>query len=167
MSIEVVNDKVVTFGSETKTSKAGKAYTIHTVVLEKFGPISLGFTKPETLSAAAGDQLAMEVEKKFGQWQMVRELDKDAEATMTVPPATAPKGGGFRKAEPKVFPVPADHGDMAIIHQNALTNAIRYYSEVSGKTGDIWDVDDVISLAYVFADFSSGAHLKRMADKEK
>lgn len=159
--MEIVKGKIVDFSSETKTSKAGKPYTVHTAVFDEFGPVSLGFTKPETLPFGKNDVVAVEVEKKFGEWQFQRQVSIDEEATMSTPPAKAPYsgGGGGSKFVPKVFPVPADHGDMAIIHQNSLTNAIKFY-ELTGKTPD---VAGVIDLAYEFADFSSGAHLAKLA----
>ena len=165
--MEIVKDKVVDFSSETKTSKAGKPYTVHNVVLEEFGPVSLGFTKPETLAFAKNDMVAMEVEKKFGQWQYTRQVGIDSEATVSTPPAAAPKapwgGGGGGKFTPKVFPVPADHGDMAIIHQNSLTNALKFMELRSNVTGEGTTEDEVIKLAYQFADFSSGAHLAKLS----
>jgi hypothetical protein len=161
--MEVIKDKVVDFSSASKTSKAGKPYTVHTCVLEVFGPVSLGFTKPETLAFGKNDMVAMEVDKKFGEWQYQRTVDLGEEATLSTPPAAAPKaawgGGGGGKFVPKVFPVPADHGDMAIIHQNSLTNALKFY-ELSDH---VPTSEEVIKQAYVFADFSSGAHLAKLA----
>ena len=161
---DTIKDKVVDFSSESKTSKAGKPYTVHTAVMETFGPVSLGFTKPETLSFEKNDTVAIEIEKKFGQWQMIRQVGIDTEPTLTTPPAAAPRsGGGFSKREPKVFPVPPTHGDMAIIHQNALTNAIKYAEYIYQKDGKPYTPDGIIDLAYQFADFSSGAHLAKLA----
>lgn len=164
--METIKDKVVDFSTESKTSKAGKPYTTHNIVFEKFGPVTTGFTKPETLPFGKNDTVAIEIEKKFGKWEYVRQCPIDTEATLEAPPAKPEggwKGGGGKKWEPKVFPVPPDHGDMAIIHQNSLTNALKFY-ELLGKAPD---VDDVINLAYEFADFSSGAHLAKLAEKEK
>ena len=81
---------------------------------------------------------------------------------MSTPPAKAPYsggGGGGAKFTPKVFPVPADHGDMAIIHQNSLTNALKYFE----LRGDKPTTAKVIEQAYEFAAFSSGAHLAKLA----
>jgi len=165
--MEIVKDKVVDFSSESKISKAGKPYTTHNIVFKTFGPVSLGFTKPETLSFSKNDKVAIEIEKKFGQWQFVRQASIDEEATCETPPAAAPKApwGGGGKFVPKVFPVPADHGDMAIIHQNSLTNAIKLLelrSVTLDKEIDL-STEAVINLAYELAAFSSGAHLAKLA----
>ncbi len=168
--MEIVKDKIVDFNSETKTSKAGKPYTVHNIVFAEFGPVSLGFTKPETLPFAKNDVVAIEVEKKFGQWQFTRQVGIDEDATMTTPPATHTGGSGWKggsgggKFAPKVFPVPADHGDMAIIHQNSLTNAIKLLELRSGEgVGVDTSTEAVINLAYELAAFSSGAHLAKLA----
>ena len=75
--MEVVKGKIVDFSSETKTSKAGKPYTTHAMIFDEFGPVSLGFTKPETLPFAKNDLVAVEVEKKFGEWQFQRQVSID------------------------------------------------------------------------------------------
>lgn len=62
----------------------------------------------------------------------------------------------------KVFPVPPTHGDMAIIRQNALTNAVATVADyVATQPAEKWpDLDKwgdmVIDVAYKYAKFSSG-----------
>jgi hypothetical protein len=88
---------------------------------------------------------------------------------MSTAPVAAPRaeGGGRGGYAPKPFPVPDTHGDMSIIHQNSLANALRFY-ELGVEYGDqdVPTKEQVIDLAYEFAAFSSGAHLAKLA-KEK
>ena len=162
--MEVVKDVVTDFTSEAKVSRAGKPYTEMGMVLKDFGPVSLGFTKPATLPFKEGDTVAIEVDFKFGKYQYERQVDIDTEATLTAPKPKAPRSGGYGKGggTPKVFPVPEDHGDMSIIHQNSLTNAIKFH-EINGSKPS---VEEVLDVAYAFADFSSGRHLEKLAAKE-
>lgn len=168
--MEVVEDKVIEFFVHKFTSAAGKPCSVHKMTLAKFGPVSLGFTKPETLPFVEGDSIVINVENKFGEWQYQGEATAGATVTAATPPAKkAWSGGGGFKAAPKVFPIPPKHGDMAIIHQNSLTNAREMvcseeYSEAlaMAKSNPLTPKemeDEVIRLAYRFADFSSGADL--------
>ena len=164
--MEVVVDTIKEFDEFKGTSKAGKPYTVNLAVFEEFGVVSLGFNKPDAIGLKAGEKVAIEIEKKFGKWEYQRQVDIDTPATMTTAPVAAPRaeGGGRGGYAPKPFPVPDTHGDMSIIHQNSLSNALRYYELVGKSVAP--SVEDVIELAYEFADFSSGKHLERMA-KEK
>jgi len=166
--MEVVNDVLKEFDTFKGTSKAGKPYTVNLAVFEDFGTVSLGFNKPDALGLKAGEKVAIEIEKKFGKWEYVRTVDIDTEATLLRAPIPEPKvvsGGTPRGGAPKPFPVPDTHGDMSIIHQNSLANALRFY-ELGVESGDIENAptkEQVIELAYEFADFSSGKHLERLA----
>lgn len=176
--METVTDEVVEFFVHKFTSKAGKPVSVNKMTLKEFGPISLGFTKPETLPFIEGDNVAVEVEKNYGEWQYKGVAPTGAVATLKTPPAAAPKGGSGKGPAfamvPKVFPVPPNHGDMAIIHQNSLTNARALVSEngymdlmeeQKGKSLTTKEVEDeIIRLAYRFADFSSGADLTEKAE---
>jgi hypothetical protein len=165
--MEVVADEVVEFFVHKFKSKAGKDCSVNKMTLKGYGPVSLGFTKPETLPFVEGDHVVIHVEKNFGEWQYKGEAP-GAVATVATPPAATPRaggGGGFKMA-PKVFPVPPLHGDMAIIHQNSLTNARAYVSDlvVAGvepyaSMDEETRVEAMVSMAYRFADFSSGADL--------
>jgi hypothetical protein len=169
--MDVIADEVVEFFPHTFKSKAGKDTTVQKMNLKGFGPVSLGFTKPETLPFAEGDHVVINVEKKFGEYQYQGEAPAGATPTLTAPLASAPRGGGgggkpgFAMV-PKVFPVPPKHGDMAIIHQNSLTNARAYVAELtSAGVAPYADMTDdervaaIVAMAYRFADFSSGADL--------
>lgn len=86
--------------------------------------------------------------------------------TTTTAPRTSYGGRGDR-----VFPVPSQHGDMAIIRQNALTNAVSTVADwVATQPTEKWpSLDDwtelVINTAYKFADFSSGQREAKAARK--
>ena len=167
--MEVVVDTIKEFDEFKGTSKAGKPYTVNLAILDTFGSVSLGFNKPDAIGLKVGEKVAIEIEKKFGKWEYVRSVDIDTPATMFIcPPVAAPRaeGGGRGGYAPKPFPVPDNHGDMSIIHQNSLTNAIRFFELNTGKGVGPPSKEAVIELAYEFADFSSGKHLERMA-KEK
>lgn len=174
--MDVVVDTIKEFTTQSGTAKAsGKPYTVNLAVLDTFGPVSLGFNKPDAIGLMVGGKYAMEVEFKYGKWEYQRTVDIDTKATLTTPPAKAASGGGGRGyggKPPTPFPVPDNHGDMSIIHQNSLSNALRYYelrlktSDFEEDNADMPTTAEVIELAYEFADFSSGKHLERMA-KEK
>ncbi len=178
--MEVVNDVLKEFDVFKGTSKAGKPYSVNLAVFEEFGTVSLGFNKPDALGLKAGEKVAIEIEKKFGKWEYVRTVDIDTEATLLRAPIPEPKvvSGGTPRGgyAPKPFPVPDTHGDMSIIHQNSLTHArevvmTEAYAELmedqmEGKSNEEVKqivVDEIINLAYQFADFSSGKHLERLA----
>ncbi len=170
--METVVDTIKGFDTQSGTAKtSGKAYTVNLVVFDTFGVVSLGFNKPDAIGLKVGEKTAVEVEFKYGKWEYQRTVDVDTVATLTTPPAKASGGGGrgtFTPRAPKPFPVPDNHGDMSIIHQNSLSNALRYFElQNAGSSGKICpSVAEVIELAYEFADFSSGKHLERLA-KEK
>lgn len=169
--MDVVKDKVVDFSSESKTSKAGKHYTVHSVVLETFGPVTLGFTKPETLPFSKGDHVTMQVDFNYGKYEF-KSLESDSTpATLVTPPSKKSfggKGGGSPRKDFKegMFPIPDDHGDMAILHQNALTNAIKLAElrmDHEFGNGDHLATDNIIELAYELVEFTSGKHLEKLA----
>ena len=166
--MEVVVDTIKEFTTQSGTAKAsGKPYTVNLVVFDTFGVVSLGFNKPDAIGLKVGEKTAVEVEFKYGKWEYQRTVDVDTEATLTTPPAKAsPTGGRGGGRAPKPFPVPDNHGDMSIIHQNSLSNALRYFELMQAHGAGAPNKELVIELAYEFADFSSGKHLERMA-KEK
>ena len=67
--MEIVTDEVVEFFDYKFTSKAGKPCTVKKMTLKEFGPVSLGFTKPETLPFVEGDSVTVQLEKNYGEWQ--------------------------------------------------------------------------------------------------
>lgn len=55
----------------------------------------------------------------------------------------------------KEFPVPYDSRSTSIVRQNALTNAIKFLGLLNMTTSP--EVDDVIKVAMVFEEYTSGA----------
>lgn len=79
-------------------------------------------------------------------------------ASTAVPTTTAPKsyGGGYKD---KVFPIPALHGDRAIVRQNALARATDLY--IAARGGKPFELeastlDLVIKLARKFEAYTAG-----------
>jgi len=79
-------------------------------------------------------------------------------ASTAVPTTAAPKsyGGGYKD---KVFPIPALHGDRAIVRQNALARATDLY--IAARGGKPFELetstlDLVIKLARKFEAYTAG-----------
>jgi hypothetical protein len=119
---------------------------------------SNGFTDPRV---SKGDEIAFEfTEGKYG-----NEFDKGTvmrvgRAEPTTAPAkdvevAAPKSAPFRP-----FPIPALHGDRAIIRQNALSHATKLYSSFITPGASVYGVDtmsfQVIELARKFEAYACG-----------
>jgi hypothetical protein len=77
--------------------------------------------------------------------------------TSSAPPVTAPKAfGGYKE---KVFPIPALHGDRAIVRQNALARATDIYIAArGGKPFELEgsNLDFIIKLARKFEAYTAG-----------
>ena len=72
----------------------------------------------------------------------------------------------------KVFPIPALHGDRAIVRQNSLTNAVNLCKEYFGEDVDLpGRAEEIILIARMFEAYSCGdldmeAAKKLMEDAE-
>jgi hypothetical protein len=72
----------------------------------------------------------------------------------SVPATSRPTGAAGRP-----FPVPKNSGELAIIRQNALTNAVSWYNANVVPEENVDDevtAERIIAMAYRFAEFSSG-----------
>lgn len=149
----------------------------------KFGPkpaftivangerFSYGFKKP---TFQIGDTVDFQfTENTYGKnvdMTSVRLISKGTGAPAAA--STAPTGGGARPAygSPKPFPIPALHGDRAIIRQNSITNATKLYTD-SQKQGSITDYEAaaevIIALARKFEAYSCGDLDAEMAEQMK
>ena len=125
------------------------------------GWVKCGFKNP---NAAAGDEV--EFDGNTGTYGLetkaVNVLRKGAgtpppAATSNSTPApTRTTGSGYAA---KVFPIPALHGDRAIVRQNALARATDIY--IAARGGKPWELDAsnldfVISLARKFEAYTAG-----------
>lgn len=77
-------------------------------------------------------------------------------STATVAPAKTYGGGGFKE---KVFPIPALHGDRAIVRQNALARATDIF--IAARGGKPFELDEstftlVIGFARKFEAYTAG-----------
>jgi hypothetical protein len=156
-----INERVVTtkFGQK-------KVYDLLATDGTKY---SYGFKDPARAGIAVGTTISGEATiDRFG-----TKLDPDSVRLGGVPTGTggpsplpvSPPSYTKKAWEPtpaKVFPVPATHGDMAIIRQNALTNAVSTVADfVATQPAEKWpDLDKwsdmVITIAYKYQKFSSG-----------
>lgn len=150
-TVDSVTDKVI-------TSKAGKRFKVHYVVMDDGQEVNVGFKQP----FAVGQYVTLDVEQKFGELKMLSSSNGNAQAVSKSAPASgsAPRPS----ASSRPFPVPKTSGEMAIIRQNALTNAVTMFCNgalefVPGKdemksTDEL--IEEVLKMAYKFAEFSSG-----------
>lgn len=152
------------FGSERKTSKAGKPYTAHFVTMTDGQVFSTGFG-PLVGGFMPGDTISFQAMNKFGKMEIDATTVSKSGGGAAAPGSdyagkpAAVTTKAYVPAAAKVFPVPKDHGDRSIIRQNSLTNARELYVGLIGVggTGD-WDkaVDQIIAMAYKFEAYSSG-----------
>ena len=155
-----VDNLITSVDFESKISKAGKPFKIWNVTLDNGTVLKMGFNKP---SYVVGQRLVGTAStNKFGDLEF-------SEGGVPAPTAT-PTGGAPRASAPrqdKTFPVGKLHPDMAIIRQNALTNANATVSTLVGVV-DMAEhsvesiIDLVIETAYKYAEFSSGQREAKM-----
>jgi len=125
------------------------------------GWVKCGFKDPK---ANAGDEV--EFDGNTGTYGLetkaVTVLRKGAGApavTSSAPAAAAPAVKAFGGYKEKVFPIPALHGDRAIVRQNALARATDIYIAARGGKPfelDVDSLDYVIKLARKFEAYTAG-----------
>lgn len=162
---EIQQGTVVSLDQVFKTSRTtGKQFPINYVELDNGARINVGFNQPY----AVGQVVSIPTEVAYGELQVPRNppsgggasagpplVDKKSKPTQN----RAPYGRNTR------FPVPKDHGDVSIMRQNALTNAVSFITEMEGfDTDDMaGSIEKVIETAYKFAEFTTGQREERMA----
>ena len=131
-----------------------KAYSV-SANGERYG---YGFKKP---TFSIGDEVDFQfTENTYGKnvdLASVRLLTKGTGAPTPSTATTAPPKPSY--GAPKVFPIPALHGDRAIVRQNSLTNAVKLITDSVVKTdkADFEDMADfAISIARKFEAYSCG-----------
>lgn len=150
------------FPNKFKPGQMSKAYSFTATTGEKVdcGFADLGLRDGMTVEfMGEPDKYGIKVVKGTLQTSTkapVGATEKPAEAS-TGGTRYSPQGG----ASGRPFPVPTTSGELAIIRQNALTNAVNffganYFSTDPDQPTLAAKADMVIELAYKFADFSSG-----------
>lgn len=131
-----------------------KAYSV-SANGERYG---YGFKKP---TFSIGDEVDFQfTENTYGKnvdLASVRLLVKGTGAATPSTATTASPKPSY--GSPKVFPIPALHGDRAIVRQNSLTNAVKLITDSVVKTdkADFEDMADfAISIARKFEAYSCG-----------
>lgn len=135
-----------------KVSKAGKPMTVHYVKLDDGREVNIGFKK----LFEEGDTFTGGVELKYGELQHV-------------PGGSDGPGKPAPSAAPAAFPVDLRSKDNSICRQSALKAAVdtvsNYYTSVSSATPpaklDEY-AEEVLTIAYKYADFSTGNRERKM-----
>lgn len=170
------------FGSERKTSKAGKPFSVYTVDVDGTTYELKGFKPLNGFSP--GDTISFMTEVAYGKNQMdpatVQRASGASSGTAGVSSASTGSassnagvrnGGGYA---PRPFPIPKLHGDRAIVRQNSLTNAVNLYKsflEIPGSGASAMSidnmVDNIIDVAYKFEAYSTGDREAEELEKRK
>ena len=150
-TVDSVSDKVI-------TSKAGKRFKVHYVIMDDGSEVNVGFKQPFNV----GQYVTLDVEQKYGELKMLSTSNGNAQTVSKQAPTTGTSARTPVSSRP--FPIPKTSGEMAIIRQNALTNAVTMFCNgalefVPGKdemksTDEL--IEEVLKMAYKFAEFSSG-----------
>lgn len=153
--------------------KAGGTFTKHGI---KVGTVEAeldGFRQKYRV----GDVIDVAVVYNFKRWNVTGPANP---ADPLVPTGTAGAPGGVVPGAPpapytprggeRVFPVPSGSGEMAIIRQNALTNAVKMVNDWYALNDESPDsvsamADEVIQNAYKFQAFSSGRLDEKAAEQ--
>ncbi len=168
--------KIIATNDKQVTPPGRRPFTVHSVTLEDGTTVEVGYKQPYRV----GEYFSRDCEMKFGSLKDVGPAAPGASVGgSSPPPKPYPVSAGAAPAG-RTFPVNPESPEMSIIRQNALTNARELITAVSmGYTVDmITDTavrremldkltDDIMYVAYKFADFSSGQrevkHVAEMA----
>ena len=163
-------------------------YTVQEIaskeVTTRFGPkpsykvkasgewFNFGFKKP---TFSVGDNINFSfTEGKYGKDMdpLTVKVISSGDATGSVMPSAAPPARSYGPPT-RPFPIPALHGDRAIVRQNALTNARELWCSRNGQLSDggVWspeaEADAIIKLAKLFEAYSAGDSDLEEAMKEE
>jgi hypothetical protein len=141
-------------------------------VTTKFGPkpaytivangerFSYGFKKP---AFKIGDEIDFQfTENTYGKNVDLASVQLIAKGTGAPAPSASPSTAPAKAygAPAKVFPIPALHGDRAIVRQNSITNATKAVCDYFDSNDDITSVDEyadlIIQVARKFEAYSCG-----------
>jgi hypothetical protein len=131
-----------------------KAYSV-SANGERYG---YGFKKP---TFSIGDEVDFQfTENTYGKnvdLASVRLLTKGTSAPPPMTATTAPPKPSY--GAPKVFPIPALHGDRAIVRQNSISNAVKLITDsVKPTDKSNWEslANEAINIARMFEAYSCG-----------
>lgn len=131
-----------------------KAYSINANG-ERYG---YGFKKP---TFSIGDEVDFQfTENTYGKNVDLASVRLLTKGTGTPPPSTAttaPSKPSY--GSPKVFPIPALHGDRAIVRQNSVSNAVKLITDSVKPTDKCnWEslASEAIQIARMFEAYSCG-----------
>jgi len=162
----ILNGTIASLGTKGGISKStGRAFTIHTVTLDNGTTIEVGFKQPY----AVGTYFNRECEFKYGAYKDAGPAPAGAAPSMGVATPTPRPSTPPPAANGRTFPVDRQSPEMSIIRQNALTNARELVSVHMHQDTPMDDkVNEILRIAYIFADFSSGQReVKQAADLAK
>lgn len=130
---------------------------------------SYGFKKP---TFAIGDTIDFQfTENTYGKNVDEKSVRMLTKGTGAPSPSTAPTGGGSRPAygSPKPFPIPALHGDRAIVRQNSITNATKAVCDFYDTNPESMDdyATEIIRVARMFEAYSCGDLDAELAEQMK
>ena len=154
--------------SQVKTSnKTGKKFRVHYIELDSGEVVNVGFNNPYKV----GQSLNLEVEQAYGEMKLVTGAPSSGGGSAPAPKKDSGSFGARAPASGRPFPVPKTSGEIAIIRQNALTNAVTMFCngalEFVPNKDEMKSVDElveeVLKMAYAFAEFSSGNREVRLA----
>ena len=122
---------------------------------ERYG---YGFKKP---TFSIGDEVDFQfTDSTYGKQVDEKSVRLLSKGNPTPPPstsATAPSKPSY--GSPKVFPIPALHGDRAIVRQNSISNAVKLITDsVKPTDKSNWEslANEVIEIARMFEAYSCG-----------
>ncbi len=158
--------KIIATNDKQVTPPGRRPFTVHSVTLEDGTTVEVGYKQPYRV----GEYFNRDCEMKFGS---LKDVGPAAPGATVGGPSPSPKPyTALAVAAPagRTFPVNPESPEMSIIRQNALTNARELvtstfvHQEVMDPLADqdvrrkVLDnmVDDIMYVAYKFADFSSG-----------
>lgn len=137
---------------------------------------SYGFKSPAKEGITDGADIEFETEMdRYGPKVQEGTVTVHTSGTGAAPKAAAKpaafSGGGGGRAD-RVFPVPATSGEIAIIRQNALTNArelVAAYPSAFGCGNGDGDkmVERILAVAAEFADYTSGRSVEKKLEALK
>lgn len=126
--------------------------------------VNLGFK----CDLVEGEVVTLNVEEKFGSYQVVQGNGQAGPAASVQPAKAAPSVASKAPA----FPTPKNTKDISIIRQNSMTHASRIVRDmvdldvIKAPKNEAEYVEKVIEIAYSIFDFSSGHREVKMVEAQ-